>query len=385
MTGLHVCEQCRLRSQLVEQLGVRFDVRHCDTERMAALLALPDDELAIALGFTDADSARAAGRSKGSQSALPSPRAGHAIGGTAAQVLEICRHDPLYPLGPGRAEAWAPPAVLRAAGDVARAQSLSHDPAVAIVGTRRATDYGLDVAHNLACELAGAGLAVISGLAEGIAAAALTGSLKGKGTTISVMAGGVDVCAPADRRTLYDAILTGGCILSEHGSKSRARRWAYAARNRIISGLASVVVVVEAEQRPGDLMLPRFAQTLGRPVAAVPGRVTSASSRGTHELLAAGAHLIRDAQDVLDVLCGAGAQVAPSANTAERRAPPGRHSSILALVSRGADTLDALRSAGVGYEQAIVALTELELAGRLIRGDGGRYLLSVGRPRPRAA
>jgi DNA processing protein len=136
-------------------------------------------------------------------------------------------------------------------------------------------------------------------------------------------------------------------------------------------------VVVEAEQRPGDLMLPRFAQTLGRPVAAVPGRVTSASSRGTHDLLAAGAHLVRDARDVLDVLYSAGGLTVPPAKAAEPRPPIEQHSTILALVSKGADTLDGLRGAGVGYRQAIIALTELELAGRLIRGDGGRYLLSA--------
>ncbi len=391
MKSPRVCEPCRARSRLVEALGVRLDVRHCDTERVAALLQLADHELLAALGIKD-----------GVPSKREAPREG-SLGGSNAQVangamqetargLAICRHDSLYPQGADAPERWAPPAVLHVAGDSGHLARLAAEPAVALVGTRRATAYGLDVAQSLAAELASAGVPVISGLAEGIAAAALAGALNAAGTALSVMAGGVDVCSPADRRALYDAVVARACLVSERPAGARPRRWSYAARNRIIAGLASVVVVVEAEDRPGDLMLPRFAQAIGRKVAAVPGRVTSPASRGSHDLLNSGAHLVESAQDVLDLLYGVGvggtsqrrstaAQVStrrPSSGTPPAGGPEGRlHAGVMSLVARGADTLEGLLERGVDYSQAAVALMELELEGRIVRADGGRYLVAA--------
>jgi DNA processing protein len=152
------------------------------------------------------------------------------------------------------------------------------------------------------------------------------------------------------------------------------RRWCYAARNRIITGLVRLVVVVEAERSPGDLMVANFARTLGKTIAAVPGRVTSPTSRGTHSLLSNGARLVEGAQDVLDLLYGYGVKRVP---------PPGpkldpRLQGIVEKVGAGYDTLAKLTTTGMESQDALMALTELELMGALTRGDGGRYVLCTG-------
>jgi DNA processing protein len=237
-----------------------------------------------------------------------------------------------------------------------------------------ATDYGLEVARSLARDLSYAGVPVLGGIADGIPSAAHAGALDAGGTTVTVMPGGVDVCIPARRGSLYEEIVDHGCAISEMPFGARARRWTYAARNRIVAGFAGLVVVVEAEDRPGDLMLARFARTLGRTVVAVPGRVTSAASRGTHALIADGTPLVRDAQDVIDLLYGAGAKNAADRPTPEYVGISDDQRRILALVAGGADTPERLVAKGFAVERALIGLAELELRGSLIRGDGGRYL-----------
>jgi DNA processing protein len=369
---------------------VRFDVRRCTTDQLAELLALDDAQLLEAVGLRAEDAPSVPdgegvpdddGVPDGARITGSDPLSGRASSGTEA--IEICRHDPAYPHGPGGdTERWAP-AVLHVAGPPERLAALSAGPAVAIVGTRRATDYGADLAWSWAAELAAAGLPVVAGFAEGIGAAALEGAAQSGGTAVSVMAGGVDVCSPSGRRTLHQALLAGGCALSEFSDGARPRRWSYAARNRIVTALASVVVVVEAESRPGDLMLARHAIGLGRPVAAVPGRVTSPASRGCHELLAEGARLVCAPADVLDLAYGVGgsATVARAAPSLPADALPAADRAVLSHVQRGAGTVDGLTCRGVDYGDAVLALTRLELAGLLRRGTDGRYLASaVNRP-----
>jgi DNA processing protein len=260
------------------------------------------------------------------------------------------------------------------AGDIGCLSALAGNQAVAIVGTRQASDYGLEVARSLSRDLACTGLPVLSGFAEGVPCAAHAGALEAGGVTISVMPGGADVCLPARKRSLYEEIVEQGCAISELPSGTPPRRWCYAARNRVIAGLARAVVVVEAEDRPSELMLAQFARGIGRTVMAVPGRVTSAASRGTHALIAAGATLVESARDVLDALYRAeGAQISERPATEERQTGD-KHGRILKLVGAGADTLDRLVAKGVGVQEGLTALTELELSGHLIRGDAGRYL-----------
>jgi DNA processing protein len=290
--------------------------------------------------------------------------AGHARAG----VESICRNDPRFPA----ALAGAPggPCVLHVAGGVERLRRLLGEPAVAIVGTANATDYGMETARGLARGLAASGVTVLGALAEGIAAAAHMGALDVPGPTVTVMPCGVDICYPASRRSLYERLREFGCAVSEVPCGQRARRWSHIARTRILVRMAQLVIVVEAEQKPGALAAARIAQTWGRTVAAVPGRVSSPVSEGPHALLAQGAHLVRDAQDALDALYGVGCKRAPRTEHPMQR----ELRAVLEQVRAGRDTLGKLTAAGARREETIVALADLELAGALVRGDGGRYL-----------
>jgi DNA processing protein len=287
----------------------------------------------------------------------------------------IHRDDPRFPAV--LAQAPGSPRTLHVAGGVERLGRLLGEPAVAIVGTPKATDYGMETARGLARGLAASGVTVLGALSEGIAAAAHMGALDVKGPTVTVMPGGVDVCYPASRRSLYGRLREVGCAVSEAPCGLHARRWSYIARLRVLARMARLVIVVEAEENPAALAAAHIAQTLGRTVAAVPGRVSSPVSAGPHALLAEGASLVRDPQDALDALYGVGAREygvgvreAPSSEC--QLAPQLR--SVLEQVGAGRDTLAKLTAAGASSEETIVALAELELAGALVRGDGGRYL-----------
>jgi DNA processing protein len=352
------CPRCAPRGWLLEQLGGRLDYRARDPERLSRLLALEDRDLIAAL----------AGRYRQELLARHAALDAHELNRGSAGVEIVCRHRPHYPdiLG----EAPEAPRTLYVAGGAERLHALLGDPAVAIVGASQATDYGMETARGLARELAASGVTVVSGLAEGIAAAAHMGALEAGGQTVTVTAGGLDVCHPATRRALYERIRAAGCAISELPCEARLRRWSKTARTRIVIGITQMVIVVEAESEPKGLRAARLAQALGRAVGAVPGRVSSPYSRGPHELLAEGAHLVRDAQDALDALYGIGVRRAP----AQPSPPEPPLQQVLEQVGAGRDTLGKLAANGTPTQATVVALAELELAGALVRGDGGRYL-----------
>jgi len=262
------------------------------------------------------------------------------------------------------------PRALHVTGAVGRLGELLAGPAVAIVGSRRATDYGMETARSLARGLAASGVTVVSGLADGIPAAAHAGALDVEGPTVTVMPGGVDVCAPARMRELYEGVRTRGCAVSELPCGIRPRRWCFLARTRTVAWMASAVVVVEAGETAVELASANIARALGRPVAAVPGRVSSPASQGTHALLMQGARLVRDAQDALDVLYGAGMR------QVSLPSPDLNHHAVATLerVGAGEDTIGMLTAGQTDPAQTLLALAELELTGLLARGDGGRYV-----------
>lgn len=380
-TACGACGDCLRRSWIVHCLGPRLDVRRYHTEQIAEIFALEEPQLLAALGVGTVAELEA--RHGPPQHTTPHETSG------GARLWMICRHDTRYPCGPRIAagmrgsdspspslDGWAPPPVLRVAGAPEGLRAVARAPAVAIVGARRATDYGLAMADRLARELADSGLPVLSALAEGVASAAHAGTVAAGGGGVTVMAAGVERAHPASKRSLYEAILRDGCAVSELPFGARPRRWAYAARHRIVAGLATLVVVVEAEERPGDLMLPRFARALGRAVVAVPGRVTSPASRGVHTLIREGVPVVRHAQDVVDALYGADTMRVPEQGIplTAKRSLSGATRRVLELVSAGSDTADRLVESGIPLERGLAALTELELVGELIRGDGGRYV-----------
>ncbi len=191
-----------------------------------------------------------------------------------------------------------PPAVLYQRGTLLPDDTLS----VAIVGTRHATAYGKRVAARLAGSLARTGLTIVSGLARGIDAEAHRSALEAGGRTVAVLPAGLTQVYPAEHHDLAQAICQSGALVSESPSRTPISRGAFPRRNRIITGLALGVVVVEAGDRSGALISARHAMEQGREVFAVPGPVDSRMSRGCHALLRDGARLVESADDVLEEL-----------------------------------------------------------------------------------
>jgi DNA processing protein len=242
-------------------------------------------------------------------------------------------------------------------------RTLRREEAVTIVGSRRASAYGLEVARELGRLLGSSGLTVVSGMAFGIDSAAHEGALEAGARTVVVLAGGPDVPYPPSARSLYRRVLkAGGLVLAEHPGGTRPAKWDFPARNRIMAALAEMTIVVEAAEPSGSLITAREATDLHRSVGAVPGPVSSRTSAGTNGLIRDGAALIRDAQDVLDELLGVGI-------ASVRREGPALDEGLraaLASLEQGSSGVDDLaRTCGLSAADAAVALARLELMGYL--------------------
>jgi len=172
---------------------------------------------------------------------------------------------------------------------------------VAIVGARGCSSYGRKMAKDIARDLSNSGVQVISGMARGIDSYAALGALEGDTPTFVVLGTGVDVCYPAENIDIYEQILKqGGGIISEYPMGDGGTGWHFPARNRIISGLSSKVLIVEAKERSGSLITVEWALEQGKDVCAVPGRATDKLSHGTNELIKNGALMTTSAKDILD-------------------------------------------------------------------------------------
>jgi DNA processing protein len=174
--------------------------------------------------------------------------------------------------------------------------------AVAIVGSRRATAYGLETAERLGFELASRGVTVTSGMARGIDSAAHKGALRARGRTIAVMGSGHGHVYPPENKQLYNEITASGAVVTEFADDVAPLAQNFPVRNRIISGLSLGVVIVEAARNSGALITANFALEQGREIFAVPGRISSSTSAGTHDLIKDGAKLVQTADDILEEL-----------------------------------------------------------------------------------
>jgi DNA processing protein len=264
-----------------------------------------------------------------------------------------------------------PPTCLFAQGNVA----LLERPSVAIVGSRDHTHYGAEVCRALARAAAEAGLVVISGMARGLDAIAHAGALEGSGDTIGVLGNGLGVIYPATNRGLYQEVAARGLLLTEFAPGERPGVGSFPRRNRLISGLARVTVVVEAAITSGALQTSRWALDQGRDVLAVPGPITSAVSFGTNDLIRDGAAPLLELADLLchyrDVVP---AGVRGRAGCGDPAAPlEQRILNALQLEPLPAERLIELAGAPVG--EALDALSTLELRGRVQQEGGGRYRL----------
>jgi DNA processing protein len=266
-TTPHACPDCLRRSWLLSSLGPHIEraIGGPAGRASATLLTLADEELATTVA--PEYGRRLLAEVEGLDEEWFAEKL------AAAGCWAICRHDPAYPSG--LRDLGDGPQALIGRGDPAAITGLAPSSAVTLVGSRRATSYGRDVARDLGHRLATADLVVVSGLAFGIDACAHRGALEAGGPTIAVLGCGPDAPYPAAHRTLWRRVGETGAVISELPPDSVPWRWSFPARGRIMAALAGMTVVVEAAVRSGALVTADSAAMLGRQVGAVPGPVTS--------------------------------------------------------------------------------------------------------------
>ena len=361
MTGS--CSECLRRGHLVGHLAPRIAaLLDRPARRAPGLLGLSDEELIAAVAGPhtgDAHRFLATFSAAGAHERL-----------AEAGVEPVCRHSPAYP--PPLLQLADHPIVLFVRGRAERLAELASSRMVTVVGSRRASPYGLEVARELGRGLSAAGVPVVSGLAMGIDGAAHRGAVEREGGAVAVLAGGPDVPHPRLNRRLYERVLERGVVVSELPPGQRAYRWSFPARNRIMAGLAALTVVVEAAKPSGSLMTAEVAQDLGRELVAVPGNVTLAQAAGSNELLREGARVVRGTGDVLDDLHGPGNWERPADVTdTQDLEPPLRR--VLQAVEAGHGPEAVGRAAGASAAEVRAALGRLELLGLVARGPFGSY------------
>lgn len=286
-------------------------------------------------------------------------------------------------------EIYAPPGAFFTEGEILAADRL----AVAIVGMRRPTDYGRRVARELAAELAGKGITIVSGMAYGIDAEAHKATLDAGGRTIAVLGCGLTRHYPAEHKELREEIAAQGAVVSEFHLRAHPRKENFPRRNRLISGLSLATVVVEAAQRSGALLTARLALEQGREVMAVPGPVHTRKSTGCHHLLKQGAHLVENAEDIINALpeyarnmLDSPAQIRvkgmgpeePGVREVPKTAPHPNltddENALLRLLENGDSTIEGLtRKRGLPAQEVSSALLRLELEGLVRQTTSGMY------------
>jgi DNA processing protein len=245
-------------------------------------------------------------------------------------------------------------------------------PTVAIVGTRKPTAYGREVTYQLAYDLARRGIIIVSGLAIGVDGIAHRATLDAGGTTLAVLANGVDIIYPATNRNLAHDILAKGAIISEYEPGTEARDFQFLARNRIVSGLSDAVIVTEAAIRSGTISTVMHALEQGREVFVVPGNITSPLSAGCNNLIKQGAHPITDADDVLEI-------IAPDLLQLQTLLPLGStplESKIIGLLQSGVRDGDELQTMSeVKASEFASAITMMEISGTIRALGGNQWTL----------
>ena len=286
-------------------------------------------------------------------------------------LVLLCPDDPRYPKF--LRSIADPPVLLYCQGDL----TCLARPSVAIVGSRAATAYGKRISFELARELAGRGICVVSGLALGIDGQAHAGALAGGGLTIGVLGCGADVVYPPQHTALFAEVARRGLLLTEYPLGSRPEGFRFPERNRIISGLSLGVVVVEASLKSGSLITAGMALEQGREVFAVPGRIDSVKSQGAHRLLQQGAKLVHSVEDILEELSLAGmfAEL-PGPECPVQPSPP-----LTAVEQQLWNCLDVypltvdqlVRQSGFAPARVLSLLLDLELKGLVRQLPGQEY------------
>ena len=273
--------------------------------------------------------------------------------------------------------------------------TLREEPAVAVVGSRRATVYGKFMTDRLVRELARHGIAVVSGLARGIDTAAHWGALRAKGRTVAVLGSGIDVVYPRENGELMERIPESGAVVTEFPFRTPPLALNFPARNRIISGLSMGVAVVEAGEKSGSLITARLALEQGKEVFAVPGSIDSPVSRGTHRLLRQGAKLVESVHDILEEIFPRvlfsevekqSARMGPdpaALSREERRSGGGeigetgeREAALLRILGdRPVQVDEMIRASGLDSKEVLSLLLSLELQGLVRQLPGKQFVL----------
>lgn len=276
-------------------------------------------------------------------------------------------HDPRYPAA--LAEIPDPPLLLYVAGRI----GMLARPLVAVVGSRNASVQGRLDAESFSAALSGAGLCVVSGLALGIDTAAHEGALRGPGSTIAVVGTGLDRVYPARNRALAHRIVEHGCIVSEYALGTPPLAANFPRRNRVISGLAAGVLVIEAAAQSGSLITAQMAAEQGREVFALPGSIHSALAKGCHRLIRDGAQLVETVDEVLLAM-----RVSPLTGLTQLK-----EKASDTRCEADAELLDAMGHEPVALDDLLLRLggdtgelgsrlLDLELAGTIVQLPGGR-------------
>lgn len=283
-------------------------------------------------------------------------------------------------------EIFEPPVTLYARGDL----SLLDQPCLAVVGSRKPTPYGSAMAERMSADLAQRGLVIVSGLARGVDTSAHKGALAGGGKTVAVLGCGIDQCYPSENKKLKAEIEQKGLVLSEFPMGAFAAPQNFPIRNRLISGLALGVMVVEAAQYSGSLITARLAMEQNREVFAVPGSVTNKNSWGPNTLIKQGAKLVQDWKDVVEELPSGIRQKLLAARVSESDGAPAAslfveslspaEQALYQLLRVDTSThIDALLGALPQYSspEILAALLELELKGRLRQMPGKNFVKTL--------
>ncbi len=332
-----------------------LDLRARDRSQLIELLGRADEELIELLGGRRREELRRAHR----EGRLTNE-------GTRASA--VCVHHRAYP---GRLRASSAPRLLYTGGSAGLLEDSDNRPTVALLGTSRPSDYGVEIARSLARALAGAGVLVVVPDQDGIARAARTGAEQGGCGVLLLTGDGLHPTQTAG------AVATrgrpSGCLAGELPPGVRGRRWGRLAAERTVVHLSDVVLVVESDS-PREPFAVELAHASGVRIAAVPGRATAALARGPLELLATGAALIRSAEDVMELLGRPRTRTTQAAGDGELPAALAR---VLHLVGSGQETPEQLLS-GSDHGRILLALAQLELMGRVRRTPDGRYLATLG-------
>lgn len=287
-----------------------------------------------------------------------------------AGIRLVTWQDDAYP--PLLREVSASPPVLYLRGELLPADR----KAVAVVGTRRPTPYGQSVARDLAAALAMNGATVVSGMARGIDAIAHRAALDAGGRTLAILGSGLDMVYPAEHRLLAEDIAARGALVTDYALGTPPEAANFPPRNRIISGLACAVVIVEAGEESGALITARFAADQGRDVFAVPGSIYSRASRGTNRLIQDGAIPLLAPEDVLSALHPALPQVEAAQASLPMTDDPVEQAILRSLSADPAHVDEVVARAGRPVPQVTAALAMLELRGLVVHVGGMNYVLA---------